>query len=132
MRQHVVTGGMFVSETVMFRRSKLDNVFPVGYIINMYRMVLSEQFLEWVDSLKDMQAKKKIAQRIECAKNGNFGDYKQLADNLFEMRIFYGPGYRIYYTKQGNTVYFILLGGDKSNQSKDIETALNLIEEMEK
>lgn len=123
---------MFVSETVMFRRSKLDNVFPVGYIINMYRIVLSEQFLEWVDSLKDMQAKKKIAQRIERAKNGNFGDYKQLADNLFEMRIFYGPGYRIYYTKQGNTVYFILLGGDKSNQSKDIETALNLIEEMEK
>lgn len=71
-------------------------------------------------------------QCIERAKDGNFGDYKQLAENLFEMYIFAGPGYRIYYTKQDNIVYFILLGGDKSNQSKDIETVLKLIEEMEK
>lgn len=98
----------------------------------MNEILLSEQFIEWLYALKDMQAKKKIVQRIERAKDGNFGDYKQLAENLFEMRIFAGPGYRIYYTKQDNIVYFILLGGDKSNQSKDIETALKLIEEMEK
>lgn len=56
-------------------------------------------FRAWLNDLKDMQSKKRILQRIERAKYGNFGDYKQLAENLFEMRIFAGPGYRIYYTK---------------------------------
>lgn len=70
-------------------------------------------------------------QRIERAKKNNFGDYKQLAENLYEMRVFVSPGYRIYYTKQENTLYFLLTGGDKSSQSKDIERALKMLREME-
>ena len=95
----------------------------------MNEIILSDQFTAWLYALKDRQARSKIMQRIDRAKNNNFGDYKQLAENLYEMRIFYGPGYRVYYTKQGKTVYFILTGGNKSTQSKDIETALKLIKE---
>lgn len=79
-----------------------------------------------------MQAKKKILQRIERAKENNFGDCKQLAENLFEMRIFVGSGYRVYYTKQGNTIYLLLIGGDKSNQSKDIELAKEMLTALER
>lgn len=95
----------------------------------MNKIILSDQFIAWLDNLKDRQAKSKIMQRIDRVKKNNFGDSKQLAENLYEMRIFYGPGYRVYYTKQDNTVYFILIGGDKSTQSKDIKTALKLMKE---
>lgn len=98
----------------------------------MNEIVLSEEFIIWLYALKNIQARKKILQRIERAKDGNFGDYKQLADNLFEMCIFVGSGYRVYYTKQGNILYLLLTGGDKSSQSKDIERALKMLEEMEK
>ncbi len=98
----------------------------------MNEIVLSEEFIIWLYALKNIQARKKILQRIERAKDGNFGDYKQLADNLFEMHIFVGSGYRVYYTKQGNILYLLLTGGDKSSQSKDIERALKMLEEMEK
>lgn len=97
----------------------------------MNEIVLSEEFIIWLRALKNAQAKKAILQRIERAKNNNFGDYKQLAENLYEMRIFVSPGYRIYYTKQENTLYFLLTGGDKSSQGKDIERALKMLREME-
>lgn len=77
--------------------------------------------------LKDGQAKKRILQRIERSRENNFEEHKQLAENLFEMRIFSGPGYCVYYTKQGNTVCLLLVGGDKSTQSKDIELVLEMI-----
>ncbi len=98
----------------------------------MNEIVLSEEFIIWLYALKNIQARKKILQRIERAKDGNFGDYKQLADSLFEMRIFVGSGYRVYYTKQGNILYLLLTGGDKSSQSENIERALKMLEEMEK
>lgn len=97
----------------------------------MNEIVLSEEFIIWLHTLKNAQAKKAILQRIERAKKNNFGDYKQLAENLYEMRVFVSPGYRIYYTKQENTLYFLLTGGDKSSQSKDIERALKMLREME-
>lgn len=91
---------------------------------------MSEQFIKWLFALKDTQAKKKILQRIERARYDNFGDYKQLTEKLFEMRIVTGPGYRVYYTKENSMIYFILVGGDKSTQKKDVETALAMLKEM--
>ena len=77
----------------------------------------------WFNKLKDAQAQAKIVYRTEQIKNGNFGDFKYISDGIFELRIHYGPGYRIYYTKEGDTVVLLLIGGDKSTQQKDIEKA---------
>ena len=74
----------------------------------------------------------KVVKRLERIYDDNFGDYKQIAPNLFELRFFFGSGYRIYYTIQGDTVVILLYAGDKSDQKKDIEIAkkyLNNIKE---
>ena len=77
----------------------------------------------WFNKLKDVRAQAKIVYRTEQIKNGIFGDFKYISDGIFELRIHYGPGYRIYYTKEGDTVVLLLIGGDKSTQQKDIEKA---------
>ena len=77
----------------------------------------------WFNKLKDAQAQAKIVYRTEQIKNGNFGDFKYISDGIFELRIHYGPGYRIYYTKEGDTVVLLLIGGDKSTQQKDRDKA---------
>jgi putative addiction module killer protein len=77
----------------------------------------------WFNKLKDVRAQAKIVYRTEQIKNGIFGDFKYISDGIFESRIHYGPGYRIYYTKEGDTVVLLLIGGDKSTQQKDIEKA---------
>ena len=80
----------------------------------------------WFDKLKDLRARLKINSRIYQIKNGNFGDFKSVSDGIFEIRIHYGPGYRIYYTSEGEEVIILLVGGDKSTQQKDIEKAKEL------
>lgn len=97
----------------------------------MNKVNTTKRFRDWLYNLKDMHAKTKILRRIERAKNNNLGDYKQLAENLFEMRIFEGPGYRVYYTMQDKTIYLLLIGGDKSSQSKDIEIAKKMLTQLE-
>lgn len=80
-------------------------------------------FKKWLKKLKDIQAKLRIIKRIQQAEDGNFGDCKQLDGGLYEMRIHIGSGYRVYYMRQGDIVYLLVLGGDKSTQQKDIEKA---------
>lgn len=82
-------------------------------------------FDEWLSKLKDHIGKVGILQRIERAKAGNFGDCKLLSDTggVYEMRIFKGNGYRIYYAQEGETVYLLLIGGSKDSQSNDIDKA---------
>ena len=80
----------------------------------------------WFNKLKDFRARSKINSRIYQIKNGNFGDFKSVSDGIFEMRIHYGPGYRIYYTRKDDEVIILLVGGDKSTQQKDIEKAKEL------
>ena len=90
-----------------------------------------EPVKEWLLSL-DSSTRVKIIKRLERIYDDNFGDYKQIAPNLFELRFFFGSGYRIYYTIQGDTVVILLYAGDKSDQKKDIEIAkkyLNNIKE---
>ena len=86
----------------------------------------TEHFAKWLDGLKDIRARARILVRIERLASGNPGDVKPVGEGVSELRIDYGPGYRVYYKKQGQTVIILLAGGDKRTQSKNIKTALRL------
>ena len=83
-------------------------------------------FDKWLASLRDRKAKIKIVRRIERAEQGNFGDHKPVEGPVWEMRIDYGPGYRLYYTRQDEMIYMLLCGGDKSPQQADIRLTLEI------
>jgi putative addiction module killer protein len=83
----------------------------------------TDEFHDWLDSLKNKVGKGAIIGRINRARLGNFGDHKDLGDGVSEMRIDVGPGYRVYYGREGNVVYVLICGGDKSSQDKDIKRA---------
>lgn len=85
-------------------------------------------FSDWLTSLKDPIGKAGIAVRIKRAENGNFGDSKLLPNTggIYEMRVFKGNGYRVYYAQQGETVYLLLMGGAKDSQQPDINRAVKL------
>ena len=91
----------------------------------------TETYRKWFDSLKDRNARMRIDIRIRRISLGNFGDVKPVGEGVFEIRIDYGPGYRIYYLQKKNTVIILLLGGDKSTQSKDIQKAHELAQRVE-
>jgi len=83
-------------------------------------------FRDWINSLKDRRAARKIAMRIDRAAYGNFGDVKSVGEGVSEMRIHYGPGYRVYFVQRGNTLVVLLSGGSKRTQAKDIKKAKEL------
>ncbi len=85
------------------------------------------EFSKWFEKVKDKSVKIKLLARLARAENGNFGDHKNISQNLFELRFPFGPGYRIYYTIQNDVVVLLLAGGDKSSQKKDIKKALTLL-----
>ena len=86
----------------------------------------TETFAKWIDGLKDIRARARILVRIERLAAGNPGDVKPVAEGVSELRVDYGPGYRVYFKKMGQKVIILLAGGDKKSQSKDIKTALRL------
>ena len=97
----------------------------------MYMIKQTDTFSRWLTKLKDIQAKVSILRRIERVKEGNFGDYKSVGSDVSELRITIGPGYRIYYTQKNDEIVILLVGGDKSTQSKDIQKAKQLAEELQ-
>ncbi|MDQ1268467.1 MAG: hypothetical protein QG560_1110 [Campylobacterota bacterium] len=97
----------------------------------MYLIKQTDTFLKWLKKLKDVKGKVFILRRVERMKSGNFGDYKSLGDEISEIRIPTGPGYRVYYTKRGDEIIVLLVGGDKSTQSDDIVKAKHLVKELE-
>ena len=86
----------------------------------------TDLFANWIDNLRDVNAKARILVRIERLRSGNAGDVKPVGEGISEMRIDYGPGYRVYFIQRGNDVIIILAGGDKSTQSGDIKKASRL------
>ena len=90
----------------------------------MYQFLRSDVFERWLKGLKDTRAKARILARIRSAEHGNFGDCRPIGDGVSEMRIHYGPGYRLYYTRRGEVIYLLLVGGDKGSQKRDIKAAL--------
>lgn len=83
-------------------------------------------FRRLVGSVKRPDSKKRILARIRLAENGSFGDHHFYADGIWEMRIHYGPGYRLYYAQESSAIYLLLVGGDKQTQDRDIEKAKDL------
>lgn len=83
-------------------------------------------FVKWLDNLHDIHARARIMVRIERLVAGNPGDVKPVGEGVSELRINYGPGYRVYYKRFGRAVVILLVGGDKHTQSRDIKTALRL------
>ena len=96
-----------------------------------YTLASTKYFDKWFRSLKDRAAKQKILARLARVENGHFGDYKQIETELYELRFFFSGGVRIYYTIRDAQIVLLLVGGNKSSQTKDIDRAKRLLSELE-
>lgn len=90
----------------------------------------TEIFAKWLDGLADIRARARILVRIERLTAGNPGDVKAVGEGISELRIDYGPGYRVYYKRYGQKLVILLAGGDKSTQANDIKIALRLAQNL--
>lgn len=90
----------------------------------------TETFSIWLDGLRDLRARARVQARIERLAGGNPGDVKPVGEGVSELRIDYGPGYRVYFTRQKREFVILLAGGDKSTQAADIRTALRLARDL--
>ncbi|MEA3352213.1 MAG: type II toxin-antitoxin system RelE/ParE family toxin [Campylobacterota bacterium] len=95
-----------------------------------YDIKQTDIFSKWLLKLKDIKGKVSIIRRVDRMRKGNFGDHKGLGDEVSELRISIGAGYRVYYTIQDKEVVLLLVGGDKSTQKADIQKAKNLVKEL--
>ncbi|MFM7575940.1 MAG: type II toxin-antitoxin system RelE/ParE family toxin [Microcystaceae cyanobacterium] len=84
------------------------------------QIITTDKFEKWLRSIVDIRSRRKITLRIQRLKLGNFGDYKSVGKEVYELRIHFGPGYRVYFAKKGELFVILLVGGDKNSQSKDI------------
>lgn len=80
-------------------------------------------FDDWLKGLKDIKARARIRSRLDRVELGNYGDHKPVGEGVYELRLFFGPGYRVYFAEDGNTLVLLLCGGDKSSQQRDIRSA---------
>jgi len=106
-------------------------VYPVGYNQKMgYTLASTTTFRNWVEKL-DPGIRRRLLARIDRVCLGNFGDHKQLQPGLYEMRFFFGSGYRVYYTLRDGRIVLLLAGGDKSSQARDIAKAKTILDSLE-
>lgn len=96
----------------------------------MKSILTTEVFDTWFANLKDKHASRRIQVRIDRAEDGNFGDCRPVGEGVSEMRIHHGPGYRVYFMQRGMEIIILLAGGDKSTQTKDIKTALEIARQI--
>ena len=90
------------------------------------RVEKTDDLRDWIDALKDRAGRARILVRVERLIEGNPGQHKDLSDGVSELKVDFGPGYRIYYTQRGTRLLLLLAGGDKSTQQKDIAKAIQL------
>jgi len=90
----------------------------------------TEAFSQWLSGLRDARVKAEVARRVRRLALGNPGDVKPVGGGVSELRIHYGPGYRVYFVQRGSLMIILLCGGDKSSQAKDIASALKLAKEI--
>ncbi len=93
----------------------------------MIQIEVTDEFDKWLKGLRDLQAKERVFERIRRLRDGNPGDVKSVGKGVSEMRISYGPGYRLYYTQRGKALVLLLCGGDKSSQKADIARAIAMV-----
>ena len=96
----------------------------------MYTVLETDTFINWVNSLRDRPTRIRLRRRLGKAARGNLGDVKPVGDGIWEMREFFGPGWRMYYLQRGELVIMMLGGGDKSSQASDIEAAKAIAKEL--
>ena len=114
-----------------FATADIDKSFAVLYEGQAFRVSETAEFARWFKSLRDLRAVAKVTDRLRRASDGNFGDVKSAGGGISELRIDYGPGYRVYFTQRGNTLVVLLCGGDKRTQKSDIGEAKRLKAEIE-
>ena len=107
-------------------------MYPIGYNCAVNTILRTAAFDAWLTGLKDERAQARIAQRIEAAQAGNFGDCEPVGEGVSEMRIHVGAGYRVYFVRIGAMVYLLLAGGDKATQQRDIRRAIKMARSREK
>jgi putative addiction module killer protein len=96
----------------------------------MFEILRTAIFVNWLAELGDVQARARIAKRLDRLSDGNFGDAKSVGDGVSELRFTFGPGYRVYFTVRGRVVVVLLCGGDKRTQRRDIDRAVAMAEEI--
>ena len=102
----------------------------MGYTCHM-RVKKTDEYREWLDRLRDQAGRARILVRVDRLIHGNPGDHRNLQGGVSELRIAFGPGYRVYYTLRGEQLLLLLIGGDKSSQAKDIAKAQQLAKDFE-
>lgn len=118
------------SQTATVARKRLQRRIPKDTIRVVYQIHQTEQYARWFDGLRDRQARARILVRIRRLSLGGMGDAKRLGGGVLELRVDYGPGYRIYVARRGQTVYVLLAGGDKRTQEADIGRAKELARDL--
>lgn len=96
----------------------------------MYRIERTVEFEDWLDGLRDRMARKRVLMRITKVQSGLLGDWKTIGDGVSELRIDYGPGYRLYYTMREQVIVILLCGSDKSDQDRAIRLAKDLAKQI--
>lgn len=99
----------------------------------MFAVRQTQAFQDWLDGVKDVKAQLRIVARLRLAEAGNLGDWRTVGGEVSEMRIAFGPGYRLYFTKRQNVLILIVMlaGGDKSTQARDIKRAQKILQQLE-
>ena len=101
-------------------------MYPIGHNQPKFTVRQTEEFVVWLDGLDDQRAQIRIAARLRQAEAGNLGDWQPVEGEVSEMRVHYGPGYRLYFVRRGRFIVIMLNAGDKSSQKRDIRRALKL------
>lgn len=96
----------------------------------MLRVRMTEVYRNWIDSLKDREGRARIQVRVDRLAHGNPGQHRNLAGGVAELKIDFGPGYRVYFTERGGELVILLAGGDKSTQQQDMKTAVILAQNL--
>ena len=96
----------------------------------MYTVFQTQEFVAWLDDLKDKRAQLRIAARLRQAEAGSLGDWQPIEGEVSEMRVHYGAGYRLYFVRRGRVVVVMLNAGDKASQKRDIRRAVKLAAEL--
>jgi putative addiction module killer protein len=104
-------------------------MYPMGYTTCM-RVVMTEVYRDWINSLRDRAGRARVQVRVDRLAHGNPGQYRALTDGVRELKIDFGPGYRVYYTERDGVLIVLLAGGDKSSQTRDIKGAIALARQL--
>ena len=100
-------------------------------LVAMFTVRLTQEFQDWLDALRDRRAQIRIVARLRLVEAGSLGDWKSVGGEISEMRVDFGPGYRLYFTRRDRVLIVMLAGGDKSSQARDIQRAKRLLGELE-